>query len=580
MSSSPQKEIIVEDGIIVVPQQVDLNNTNNTNQPVTEEERQWMIDDVKQKTKSLQELLINYRAMEDKLKEEVLECVLRDIHEQNIHIGINKRVQLAQQDLLNDTAYVGWAMKNGKGEFAASFGRAAPRSSPSGEQNEREQEKINNISWKDLIMIISSGKESVNPSNLPLSTLILPPRIALILGSFQQLDHEDSSVPETLKTRFASFLTLVEVWKQRVEAQFLGGKEPAVLLLNGIPLFGSLASIPSAPDKHKLLSNPSSSVSVEDNVSNLINEFLARSASSPKSVQDIFSMKSKLSKSFFHSLLKQGTNSEEMMATSSFPSHDTLSLVPLKKLQDSLLVYVLATTVESTEEAKKLQVVAIEPVVSSFALHVAKGFASINAIKAAVETFCQQVVSPFVSMKTEDSERINRIIPRRSILTIALNGSDALSSILVDVCELTPHLPTKSLSWGDACSILRQQNTSNTNNNNNSSSVGSDGISNSNVVFRGQKSKVANLQDAIENEKEDENNNNNNNDNSVGECFLQMIQETLDFDPASIQSTQELDSPGKVDGEIGGSTNYAKAAIFLAAGAAFVTGAFLALRKK
>src|SRR3989338_5952011 len=96
-----QEELIIEEGIIVLPTQ-NINNNTNNNQPVTEEERQWMINDVKDQTRSLQALLLNYRQMEDKLKEEVMECILRDINEQNIHIGINRRVQSAQQDLLND----------------------------------------------------------------------------------------------------------------------------------------------------------------------------------------------------------------------------------------------------------------------------------------------------------------------------------------------------------------------------------------------------------------------------------------------------------------------------------------------
>lgn len=593
-------------------------------EPVTEEERLWMINDVKEKTRSLQELLLKYRQMEDDLKEQVMEMVLRDIHEQNIHIGMNKRVQSAQQEFLSDTAYVGWAMKHGKGEFAedgASRKKAAaqPRQSDGSPHSWKdniinavaEQHQIQQKQQQSKEEIQTSSSSFLLPdpkllaSSLPLSTLVLPPRIALVLASsFQSLKDEESSMPELLKIRFNSFLTLIEVWKQRVEAHCQS--QPTAICLNGIPLFlGNQSALLSGS---KMILEPStttsstssSSSSCEENVSNVVNTWLRKTnqITSTEIIHDIFSTEFDSSREFFNALLKHGTNSDELMSTSVVgSSNDTLSLTPLRQLENSLLVY----AVVSQTDAALVQVAAVEPVISSFALHLAKGFTPVT-IRQQVEAFCNQIIGPLMTCK---------VIPKRCVLTLALKnpslvasnnseGGDASSlssssaAVVLDIAELNPQLPTSLLSWGDVCSILRQRQQT-------SASSSSSLSSSSNFIFRGQKSRIANLAQSIRDEKEEDSERDQEattaHHKTVARCFLQLVENALNFEEDNSAKTQTVaeneaavvvsrgqtnqnqNMTAKSESSSLGFPSLPTLGASLVAGAALIGGALLMLRK-
>ena len=292
---------------------------------------------------------------------------------------------------------------------------------------------------------------------MPAGALVVPPRIALVLGCGIALDTEDSTAPTQLKGRFDDFVSVVGKWKAQVEERV---GERCVACLNGVPVLNAAIIAEAAAASRGAFRAP-----YEEAICDAVAAWYAAAAAA--SMSSVFSNDDAQSRDFFAAVLKQGSNTAETMASSRVSHGDTLSLVPLSALQRSVLVYAIV------QDGGEL--VALEPVISDFALHVARGFPNVAALRQRVEAFCQSTLAPLAA---------DGAVAKRSVVTLAVSSlahasaSPASASddvMLLDITDLTPHLPTSHLAWGDVCSMLRAPPPRA-------------------VQFRGQKARVANLQ--------------------------------------------------------------------------------------
>lgn len=459
--------------------------------PVTEAERQAMIADVTRQTQSLTQLLERYRQMENSLKEDVMEFVLRDVNEHNMHIGIARRVAAAQQRLLNDAQYVGWAVKHAKGEFAARGSGAS--SNGEGDGAARDNKNLDPLStWLHAalpVCIPAFGDESNAapasplPVALPLASLVVPPRFALTLcHGHGAIESTDRVVAEKQRLRFTSFVDRIEKWKADVAAA--AGVPPSQLLLclNGIPLVTPDAVVFADAAVGSARALDFTAPPYEEKFGALLASWCVRSAKTPAA--ELFAFEgSARNRQWFAAALKQGSNTGEVMSTAATAHGDTLSLVPLSYLVASSAKIASLLCYGVVSEGV---IVAVEPVLPLAALHLLCGFGGVADVKSMIDAAVSRaVLQPLYAAG---------VMSKRATVTFAIAApaqqQHASSVVLLDVCELSPHLPTTLMSWEmDVCSVFRGQQQQ-------TAAVTGGGASA--ILFKGQKARVANLEAVLD----------------------------------------------------------------------------------
>jgi hypothetical protein len=461
--------------------------------PVSEAERQSLITDVRGKTTSLLDLLRSYQEMERVLKEDITELVVRDMHEHNVHAGLERRVRAAQDAMLQDTAYVAWAARNGKGEFrgrggADSADAAAGETGAvaSSDPSASAQKWGAATTWADSVVAgcaapgrVPEAVSALAVAALPLATLAVPPCVALVLGGGVSADSEDSTVTAITRTRVASFFALVQSWRAAVE-QRVG--ERCAILLNGVPLLATDAG--SAP--------PPLTAPFEEAAAARLDAWIERASATP--VEALFtaaaaaapsSARDAMALEMVRALLKQGADTQEAMATSATPDADTLALVPLRTVTASAVI-VFAVVAEACRGA-----VFVEPLVPHLALLAARGFANAGALRDRVRAFCADTVLPLARAG---------VLAKNNVVALAVDGDVAARApvTLLDVCALSPHLPTTLVTWNDVCSALREAVAQRGDATGGGPTSGGGGE----ALFRGQKARVASL-DSVRDELAD-----------------------------------------------------------------------------